>query len=89
MNSLSVIIYFIVFQYALTGADIAFKKPVTASSIYDTNHRPEYLTNGQSCKDGNYPAASTKEKEDKPWFRVNLQRKFYIRRLVVTPRIGE
>ena len=60
-------------------------KPVTASSIYNNNHRPEYLTNGESCTDGSNPAASTKT-EDKPWFRVDLLGKFYIRSVTVTPR---
>ena len=61
-------------------------KPVNASSIYDDNHRPELLTNGQSCTDyGTHPAAATKH-EDKPWFRIDLQGKFYIRTVTVTPR---
>ena len=75
----------------MTGADIAFGKPVNASSTYGDNpsdynsHKPEYLTNGESCKDGTQPAAATKE-EDKPWFRIDLQGKFYIRTIVLTPR---
>ena len=69
----------------MSGADIAFIKPVSASSIYDDKHKPELLTNGQSCKDGISPAAATKE-EDKPWFRIDLQGKFYIRTVTVTPR---
>ena len=76
------------FFYSITGTDIAFMKPVNASSIYDDNllkHKPEYLTNGDSCTDGTNPAGSTK-KEDKPWFRVDLLGKFYIRTVVLTPR---
>ena len=69
----------------MSGADIAFMKPVNASSIYDGNHKPELLTNGQSCKDGTSPAAATLT-EDKPWFRVDLKGKFYIRTVTVTPR---
>ena len=60
-------------------------KPVNASSIYDNNHKPELLTNGSSCTNGHHPAAATKE-EDKPWFKVDLQGKFYIRTVTVTPR---
>ena len=60
-------------------------KPVTASSVYNDKHKPELLTNAESCKDGTKPAAATKE-QDKPWFKVDLQGKFYIRTVVVTPR---
>ena len=72
----------------MKGADIAFLKPVSASSIYDDDqkYKPEYLTNGKSCiSELTFPAAATKH-EDKPWFRVNLQGKFYIRTVVLTPR---
>ena len=69
----------------MLGVDIASGKPVTASSVYNNYYRPEYLTNGESCKDGNHPAASTKE-ENKPWFKIDLQGKFYIRTVTVTPR---
>ena len=70
----------------MVGADIAFMKPATASSVWDNNHRPEYLTNGESCtKDGTWKAAAT-TKENKPWFRVDLQGKFYIRTVTLTPR---
>ena len=55
----------------MSGADIAFMKPVDASSIYDDKHKPELLTNGQSCKDGTSPAAATKT-EDKPFFKNKL-----------------
>ena len=76
----------------MTGADIAFGKPVSASSIYGDNpseYKPEYLTNGESCtREGTWPAAATKQ-EDKPWFRIDLQGKFYIRTVVVTPREGK
>ena len=71
--------------FYISGADIAFMKPVNASSIYDDNHKPELLTNGSSCTDGIHPAAST-IREDKPWFRIDLQGKFYIRTVTVTPR---
>ena len=60
-------------------------KPVNASSVYDNNHKADYLTNGQSCTDGTQPAASTGT-EDKPWFKVDLLGKFYIRTVTVTPR---
>ena len=69
----------------MSAVDIASGKPVTASSVWDSNYRPEYLTNGESCKDGTHPAASTKQ-EDKPWFRIDLQGKFYISTVTVTPR---
>ena len=70
----------------MSGTDIAFMKPVNASSIWNDDHRAEYLTNGESCtREGTWPAASTNE-EDKPWFRIDLQGKFYIRTVVVTPR---
>ena len=69
----------------MSGGDIAFMKPVDASSIYNDKHKPELLTNGQSCKNGTQPAAATKT-EDKPWFRIDLQGKFYIRTVTVTPR---
>ena len=70
----------------MAGADIAFMKPATASSSFDYNHRPEYLTNGESCTDrGTWPAAATKT-EDKQWFRIDLQGKFYIRTVTLTPR---
>ena len=73
----------------MSGADIAFGKPVNASSIYDDNHKPELLTNGQSCTDhGTIPVAATKH-EDKPWFKIDLQGKFYIRTVVLTPREGK
>ena len=54
----------------MSGGDIAFMKPVDASSIWGVNHEPELLTNGQSCKDGTIPAAATLT-EDKPWFRID------------------
>ena len=79
-------LYFI--ENSITGADRAFMKPVTASSIWKDypEHIPEYLTNGESCTDkGTWPAASTNE-EDEPWFRVDLLGKFYIRTVVLTPR---
>ena len=70
----------------MVGTDIAFMKPVNASSIYDDKHKPELLTNGQSCTDrGTWPAVATK-KEEKPWFKVDLQGKFYIRTVTVTSR---
>ena len=69
----------------MSGTDIAFMKPVNASSIYNDKHKPELLTNGESCKDGTSPAAATKH-EDNPWFRVDLLGKFYIRTVVLTPR---
>ena len=72
----------------MPGADIAFMKPVNASSVYDDKHKPEYLTNGESCKGGTQPAAATKQ-EDRPWFKVDLQGKFYIRTVVLTPREGK
>ena len=72
----------------MSGGDIAFMKPVDASSIYDDKHNPELLTNGQSCKNGTIPAAATLT-EDKPWFRIDLQGKFYIRTVIVTPRRGK
>ena len=73
----------------MTGTDIAFRKPATASSSFDYNHRPEYLTNGQSCtKEGTWKAAAT-QTENNPWFRVDLQGMFYIRTVVLTPRNSE
>ena len=62
-------------------------KPVTASSFFDSDHRPEYLTNGKSCNNtgGTHPAATTK-REEKPWFRINLNGKYHIRAVVVKPR---
>ena len=68
----------------MVGTDIAFMKPVNASSVY-RNQKPELLTNGQSCTtEGIWPLAST-ENEEKPWFKVDLQGKFYIRTVTVTP----
>ena len=73
----------------MTGTDIAFMKPVNASSIWNYDHRPEYLTNGESCStEGTWKAAATKH-ENNPWFRVDLQGKFYIRTVVLTPRKSE
>ena len=72
--------------------DIAFNKPVTASSILDNKtdqYGPQYATNGQAeCGSSSGPVAHTNY-EPAAWFRVDLQGKFNITTVVVQPWISK
>ena len=70
--------------------DIAFNKPVTASSILGNKtdqYGPQYATNGKAvCDSSSGPVAHTDREDPEPWFTVDLQGKFNITKVVVEPR---
>ena len=72
--------------------DIAFNKPVTASSAWEDDlvlYAAKYATNGQAnCTDPNGPTVHTK-REDNAWIEVDLQKTYFIKTVVVEPRTGE
>ena len=72
--------------------DIAFNKPVTASSAWEDDlvlYAAKYATNGQAnCTDPNGPIVHTK-REDNAWIEVDLQKTYFIKTVVVEPRTGE
>ena len=75
--------------YYLVGMDIAFNKPANASSAfsdYTARFGPQYVNNGQAvCDNAAGPIAHTKT-EQHPWFKIDLEGTFYIKRVVVNPR---
>ena len=75
--------------HLISGVDIAHNKSVTASSIWENDpvlFAPNYAVNGQAkCDTYNGPIAHTK-KEDNPWIKVDLQKTYHIKTVVVEPR---
>ena len=71
--------------------DIAFNKPVNASSILDNKtdqYGPQYATNGKAvCNTSIGPVAQTDKKDTRPFFTVDLQGEFNITTVVVKPWI--
>ena len=76
--------------FYLIGTDIAFNKPAYSSSAHDDqtgSYGPQFVNNGQAVCDNNAgPIAHTKT-EDNPWFKIDLEGTFYIKTVVVNPRI--
>ena len=77
--------------YYLEDTNIAFNKPVTASSIFGGERKrhqfgPQFVTNGQSvCDNAAGPIAHTR-REVNPWFKVDLRGTFNIKTVVVNPK---
>ena len=73
----------------MIGPDIAFNKPVYASSAFNDltgSWGPQYVNNGQAVCDNNAgPIAHTKT-ESNPWFKIDLEGTFYIKTVIVNPR---
>ena len=78
----------------MLGADIAFDKNATASSILGEEKDrfkfgPQFVTNGLSaCANESGPIAHTNN-ETNPWFKIDLQGTFNIKTVIVNPREGK
>ena len=76
--------------FYLVDTDIAFNKPAYSSSAHNDNtgsYGPQYVNNGQAvCDNATGPIAHTKL-EHHPWFKIDLEGTFYIKTVVVDPKI--
>ena len=76
--------------FYLVDTDIAFNKSAYASSTHNNdtnNYGPQYVNNEMAdCANLSGPIAHT-EIELHPWFKIDLEGTFYVKTVVVNPRI--
>ena len=76
----------------IADTDIAFNKPAYSSSSFNDqtgSYGPQYVNNGQAvCDNAAGPIAHT-NREQHPWFKIDLEGIFYVKTVVVNPRTGK